>query len=112
MVPPSLIASESNPSLSQVLSFPRKYKDEAGKTQTPGLKDLPESIQPTFRNMFIRRIMKLVFSSVSPWKNPDLPVYQEEFDQVYPQPRYCLHGDDAVVAPVIVPTLICQMPAF
>ena len=43
-----------------VLSFPRKHKDEFGKLQVPGLKDLPPILQPNFRNTFIRHIMKLV----------------------------------------------------
>jgi hypothetical protein len=45
-----------------VHSFSRKHKDEAGRVQVPGLKDLPYSIQSNFRNTFIRHIMKLVFS--------------------------------------------------
>jgi len=81
----------------QVYSLPRKYKDEAGKTQVPGQKDLPQSIQLNFRNTFIRHIMKLVFSGASPWNNPNLSVYQYEFDVIYPPLRYRLHADDAVV---------------
>ena len=77
--------------------FQRKYKDETGKVQIPGLKDLPDDFQPNFRNAFIRHIMKLVFSDVSPWSNPSLSVYQHEFDIVYSPLRYRLHGDDAVV---------------
>ena len=87
----------------QVQSFVRKYKDETGKTQVPGLKDLPDNIQPNFRNIFIRHIMKLVFSDTSPWNNPSLSVYQHEFNLIYSPLQYCLHGDDAVVSPVTIP---------
>lgn len=83
----------------QVYSFPRKYKDDAGKTQVPGLKDLPHGIQSNFRNTFIHHIMKLVFSGTSPWSNPSLSVYQHEFGVIYSSFQYRLHGDDAVVLP-------------
>ena len=83
----------------QVHSFERKYKDDAGKYHFPGVKDLPYAMQPHFRNTFIRHIMKIVFSGMSPWSNPTLPVYQQEFNQVYPQLAYHLHSDDAVVMP-------------
>jgi len=56
-------------------------------------------MQSTFRNAFIRHIMKLVFSGTSPWSNPNLSVYQHEFDIIYSPFRYHLHGDDAVVFP-------------
>jgi len=79
--------------------FQRKYKDETGKVQVPGLRDLPQSIQSNFRNTFIRHIMKLVFSGVSPWSNPSLSVYQDEFNIVYSPLQYHLHTDDAVVIP-------------
>jgi hypothetical protein len=86
--------------------LPRKYKDEAGKVQIPGLKDLPPSIQSKFRNTFIRHIIKLIFSDTSPWSNPSLSVYQQEFDYVYSPLRYRLHVDDAAVIPVTI--LICR----
>ena len=86
----------------QVHSFTRKFKDELGKTQAPGLKDLPYNIQSNFRNMFIRHIMKLVFSDVLPWNNPSLSVYQREFNIIYSPLQYHLHGDDAVTLPVRV----------
>ena len=72
----------------------------AGKTQAPGVKDLPPSIYSGFRNIFIRHIMKLVFSDVSPWSNPSLSVYQHEFDLVYSPLRYHLQTGDAVTHPV------------
>jgi len=84
----------------QAQSFVRKYKDKTGKTQVPGLKDLPDNIQPNFRNMFIRHIMKLIFSDTLPWNSPSLSVYQHEFNLIYSSLRYRLHGDDAVVIPV------------
>jgi hypothetical protein len=91
----------SNPFI-EVYTFPRKHKDKAGKTQYPGLKDLPHGLQPTFRNTFIRHIIRLVFSGVSPWSNPSLPVLQHEFDLVYLPLRYQLHTDDAAVIPVTI----------
>ena len=84
----------------QVHSFTRRFKNKLGKTQAPGLKDLPHNIQSNFRNLFIRHIMKLVFSDTSPWNNPSLSVYQREFDTVYSPLQYCLHADDAVILPV------------
>ncbi|KAF9779590.1 hypothetical protein BJ322DRAFT_1113390 [Thelephora terrestris] len=80
-----------------VYSFARRFKDEAGKTQVPGLKDLPPNLQPSFRNTFIRHMMKVALSSMTPWSNPTLPVYQQEFAVIYPALPYRLHGDDAVV---------------
>ena len=71
-------------------------------TQVPGLKDLPPSIQPNFHNAFIHHIMKLVFSATLPWSNPSLSAYQDKFNKVYSFLRYRLHGDDAVVMPVII----------
>ena len=70
--------------------------------QIPGLKDLPFNIQSNFRNMFIRHIMKLVFSDTSPWSNPILSVYQHEFNKVYSHLQYRLHSDDVVVIPVTI----------
>ena len=85
-----------------LLSLPRKYKDESGKYQVPGLKDLPPLIQPNFRNAFIRHIMKLVFSGTSPWSNPSVSIYQQEFNTIYPDHPFRTHADDAVVLPVCV----------
>ena len=85
-----------------VLSFLRKHKDNTGKFQIPGLKDLPPNIQPNFHNVFIRHIMKLVFSGTSPWSNPSVSVYQQEFNTIYPDHPFCLHGNDAVVLPVCI----------
>lgn len=82
------------------LSLPRKYKDDAGKFQVPGLRDLPPHIQSDFRNTFIRHIMKLTFSGTSPWTGPTLPVYQQEFAAIYPDLPYEIHAHDAVVLPV------------
>jgi len=99
---PLLLANTSNLQI-QVYSFQRKYKDKTSKTQAPGLRDLPPSIQSNFHNIFIRHIMKLVFSSTLPWNNPSLSVYQQEFDLVYStSPQYCLHADDAVVILVTI----------
>ena len=81
----------------QVHSFQRKFKNKLGITKAPGLKDLPHNIQSNFRNTFIRHIMKLVFSDGLPWSNPNLLVYQHEFDTVYFPLQYSLHGDDAVI---------------
>jgi hypothetical protein len=81
--------------------FPKKVKGETGKVQVPGLKDLPHTMQSNFRNMFIRHIMKLVFSDTSPWSNPSLLDYQHEFDTVYVSLRYCLDAEDAVVCSVV-----------
>ena len=47
------------------------------------MKDLPHGLQSSFRNTFVRRIVKLVFSGISPWSNPSLPFLQHEFDLVY-----------------------------
>ena len=52
--------------------------------------------------MFIRYIMKLMFSGTLPWSNPSLSAYQDKFNEVYSFLWYCLHGDDAVVMPVII----------
>ena len=98
---PAWLANTSNMHV-QVQSFVRKYKDEDGKVQIPGLKDLLFNIQPNFHNMFICHIMKLVFSDTSPWSNPVLSVYQHEFNQVYSHLQYCLHSDDAVVILVTI----------
>lgn len=83
-----------------VASFPRRSKDEAGRVQFPGLRDLPPNIQHDFRNTFIRHMMKVTFSGTFPWSNPSLDVYQEEFNAVYPGIPSLLHADDAVVYPV------------
>ena len=89
-----------------VLSFPRKRKDEFGKLQVPGLKDLLPILQPNFRNTFIRHIMKLVFSGTSPWSNPGISIYQQEFNTIYPDHPFRLHADDAVVLPVCISCFI------
>ena len=86
----------------QVYSFPRKYKDETGKTQVPGLKDLPIGIQSNFCNTFIHHIMKLVFSGTSPWSNPSLSVYQQEFNLIYSPLQYHLYAEDTAVLPVTI----------
>jgi hypothetical protein len=89
-----------------VYSFPRRYKDEASKTQVPGLKDLPPNIHPNFRNTFIRHMMKITFSGMLPWSNPTVPVYQQEFNAVYPNLPYHLHGDDAVILSASIYTMV------
>ena len=95
----SIFLSTMSISNIQVHSFPRKHKDEAGKTQVSGLKDLLLTIQTNFCNTFICCIMGLVFSDKSPWNNPSLSVYQHKFSLVYPNLWYSLHLDDTVVLP-------------
>ena len=87
------------------LSLPRRYRDEDGKFQVPGLKDLPHGIQSRFRDTFIRHIMKLIFAGTSPWSNPTLAIYQREFAAIYPDLPYEIHADDALVLPVSVSRL-------
>jgi hypothetical protein len=52
--------------------------------------------------LFIRHMMKVTFCSESPWSNPALSVYQEEFDTVYQGIPSHLHTDDAVFLPVSI----------
>ncbi|KAF9787362.1 hypothetical protein BJ322DRAFT_1017299 [Thelephora terrestris] len=88
-----------------VYSMPRRFRDEAGNLQTPGLKDLPFDLKLEFRNIFIRHIMKIVFYDKLPWSNPLCPVYQKEFSIIYPDLPFQIHPDDAVVLPVKYPEL-------
>lgn len=76
------------------------------------MKDLPHGLQPSFRNTFIRHIIKLVFSDILPWNNPSLPVLQCEFDLVYAPLRYQLHADDTAVIPVTIFVSVCKAFTF
>ena len=68
-----------------------------------GIQDLPAAIHDDFRNTFIRRIMKLVFSSDTPWVSPPIETLQQEFNAAFPTHRVRLHLDDAAVVPVSTP---------
>ena len=87
------------------LSLPRRYRDKDGKFQVPGLKDLPHNIQSRFWDTFIQHIMKLIFTGTSPWSNPTLAVYQQEFAAIYPDLPYEIHADDVLILPVSVSRL-------
>lgn len=65
-----------------------------------GIRDLPGPIRVGFRGHFIRRIIKSVFTSTSPWVNPPIETLQQEFDATYPNHHVKLHLDDAAVVPV------------
>jgi hypothetical protein len=80
----------------------KKFKDDTGKVQAPGQKDLPFNLSVGFRDTFIRHIIKLVLSGRSPWSNPLLPIYQQEFSVVYPGSPYHLQANDAVIHPVSI----------
>ena len=80
--------------------MPRAYKDDQGRKQQPGLKDLPQWLREKFRNFYIRRIIEQVCLSETPWTNPDLASLQRELNHVYPTHRIRLHSDDAAVVPV------------
>ena len=87
----------------KLLTFRRRVSKNE---KPPGVRDLPPAIQQTFRNLFIRRMMKTVFSSALPWGTPHLDVYQHEFGLAYPHLAYQLHTDDAALLPVILLTSI------
>ncbi|KAF9783793.1 hypothetical protein BJ322DRAFT_1109639 [Thelephora terrestris] len=80
----------------QIYSLPRRHKDGKGKLQIPGQGALPHGIKIEFRNTFIRHIMRLVCSDTTPWTNPLLPFYQQEFAAIYPGLPYQIHANDAV----------------
>jgi len=86
-----------------MISLPRPYVKENGVECAVGIRDLPPAIRDDFRNDFIRRIMKLIFSSRTPWINPSIETLQQEFDAAFPTYHATLHHDDAVVVPVILP---------
>ena len=69
-------------------------------------------IRTGFRNNYIRRVIKLVFSSCTPWVNPSIEVLQQEFNAAYPSYRVRLHLDDAAVVPVrvLLPTFCSVSP--
>jgi len=80
--------------------LPRAFKDDTGRKQQPGLRDLPQWLRENFRNLYIRRIIEWVCSSDTPWNNPSLSSLQQELGQVYPTNKIRLHSDDAAVVPV------------
>ena len=67
-----------------------------------GIQDLPNTIRPRFRDKFIRRIIKCVFSSHTPWINPSIGTLQQEFNATYPNHHIRLHLDDAGIFPVLI----------
>ena len=80
--------------------MPRAFKDDQGRKQQPGLKDLPQWLRENFRNLYIRRIIEQVCLSGTPWSNPGLQSLQRELNYAYPIHRIRLHSDDAAVVPV------------
>jgi hypothetical protein len=84
----------------QPFSLPRSFKDDQGRKQQPGLRDLPQWLRKDFRNLYIRRILERVCLGETPWNNPGLPLLQRELNHVFPIHRIRLHSDDAVVVPV------------
>jgi hypothetical protein len=87
---------------SQPFSLPRLSRDERGRRHQPGVKDLPNWLRESFRNLYIRRIIEQVCISDTPWNNPDLLSLQRELNHAYPTHRIRLHSDDAAVVPVSV----------
>jgi len=84
----------------QPQSIPRAYKDDQGRKQQPRLRDLPDGLHGSFRNLFIHRVIERVCLSDKPWNNLTLPSLQREFGHAYPTSRARLHSDDAAVIPV------------
>ena len=60
----------------QPQSLPHAYKDDQGKKQQPGLKDLPDELRENFCNLFIYHVIEWVCLSDKPWNNPTLPSLQ------------------------------------
>ena len=89
----------------QLTTLPRPYVGQNGEKWTVGIQDLPSTIRVTFRGNYIRRIIRTVFSSTSPWLNPPIETLQQEFNAAYPNYQVKLRPDDAAVAPVLVPNL-------
>ena len=77
--------------------------NESGVECAVGIRDLPDPICDDFRDDFIRRIMKLVFSSRTPWANPSIETLQREFDAAFPKFYAELQVDDAATVPVLNP---------
>ena len=96
----------------QPFTLPRTYKDDEGQKQQPGLKDLPQWLRETFRNLFIRRVIEQACLSGSPWTNPGLSSLQREFNHAYPTHRIRLHSDDAAVIPVSIDRHCYALPVY
>lgn len=99
-VSPPSFHGNSAPFVNDLFSLPRAYKDDRGRRQQPGLRDLPQWLRENFRNLYIRRIIEQVCLSNTPWNNPTLSSLQRELGQAYPTHRIRLHSDDAAVVPV------------
>jgi len=76
--------------------------NEKGVECAVGIQDLPPAIRDDFRNGFIRRIMKLIFSSNTPWVNPSVESLQQEFNAAFPMYHATLHLNDAAAIPVSI----------
>lgn len=66
----------------------------------PGIKDLPPHIRASFRNTFIRVIIRDIFNSEQPWANPNLMSLQLAYNRIYSAYPARLRCNDAVVHPV------------
>jgi len=107
---PSLLSCAVCDQFLQPLLLPRAYKDDEGRKQQPGLRDLPEWLRESFRDRFICRIIEQVCLSETPWSNPNLSSLQRELNHAYPTPQIRLHSDDAVVVPVSSSRLYTPTP--
>lgn len=90
---------------SQVISLPRPYINKDGEKRAVGIQDLPNAVRVGFRDSYIRRVIKLVFSSDTPWANPSIDVLQQEFNASFPNHCVKMHLDDAAAFPV------CTLPS-
>ena len=104
-VPPAAPILRQDIAHYQLTTLPRPYAGGNGEKWTVGIQDLPSVIRVTFQGNYIRRIIRTVFSSTSPWINPPIETLQREFNAAYPNYQVKLHLDDAAVAPVLIPTL-------
>ena len=86
----------------QTACLPRARTDEDGTKYVAEIQNLPDPIRLGFRNTYIRRVIKRVFTSSTPWINPPIDVLQQEFNTAYPSYNIKLHPDDAATAPVCV----------
>ena len=86
------------------MARPSVCKD--GSKCAVGIQKLPDSIRPNFRENYIQRVIKLVFSSNTPWVNPSLDALQQGFDATFPSYRFQLHLDDAAVVLVCIMCLL------
>jgi hypothetical protein len=94
--------AQSETHLSQPFSLPRAFRDAQGRRRQPGVRDLPQWLRESFRNLYIHRIIEQVCLSDMPWNNPSLSSLQRELNYAYPTHRIRLHSDDAAVVPVSV----------